>query len=148
MKKIFLILAPVLLITAGCQTIFNKPAPNSTINSTSTTINVPANPNLSRQKFIDSKYFQNSYLISDDILSTQAKKALTGFQISKETMPDGSVKISLKATESGYQDQQYILKAGQMLYFIDKNLGDDSGSEKNQGDDFGIVVDSSGYIVQ
>jgi len=141
MKKILIILPFVLLLTAGCQAVNNNGTASTVGNNAATT-------NSTGQKFSDSADFANAYLISSGTLSSTTQQALTGFQLNKEPLPDGSLQINLKATESGYQDQQYTLKPGQQLYFVDRFLGDDVSSEGNQRDDYGVIVDSQGYIVK
>jgi hypothetical protein len=101
-------------------------------------------------KFQDSPDYPNAYLIFPGELSSDAKTALTGFNMSTKMMTDGSTQVTLKAEESGYQDQVYIVKPGYNLYFIEKNLGDDDATanmDKNKADDSAVVVDPQGYII-
>lgn len=101
------------------------------------------------QKFADQPYFKNAYLVSSDTLSAEAKLALTGFQLTKQIMADGTMQIILKATNPAYRDQTYTLKNDQQLYFIEKFLGDDGNdTEANTNDDSAVIVDSQGNIVQ
>jgi hypothetical protein len=142
MKKIYIILPAIALLSAACQSATSNSALTPSIsNNASSTATVTA------QKFSDSPDYQNAFLISGDTLSQTAQQALTGFQISRQMQMNGSIKINLKATETGYQDKQYTLAPGQQLYFIDKTLGDDQASEGNVRDDYGIVVDGQGFIV-
>jgi len=141
MKKIYIILPVIALLSAACQSATNNLALTPSSNNNSSTTAVTA------QKFSDSPDYQNAFLISGDTLSQTAQQALTGFQISRQMQMNGSIKINLKATETGYQDKQYTLDPGQQLYFVDKTLGDDQASEGNVRDDYGIVVDSQGFIV-
>lgn len=100
-------------------------------------------------KFTDSRYYRKSYLISGDSLDPSAQQALAGFQLMKNTLPDGSMNITLKALSSEYSDQNYIVKPGQKLYFIETSDNDDSypNGESSLRDDHAILVDSNGYIV-
>lgn len=142
MKKIIFILPLVSLVVVGCQ--FSNKQVSTNTNSTSTTNGVSVT---STKKFSDSADYKNAYLISGDSLDSAATEALTGFDFNKQTMADNSIQINLKAKESGYQDQRYTLQPGQQLYFVDRNLGDDRGKEGNQADDYGIIVDSRGYVI-
>ena len=144
MKKLLLLLPAVLLLAVGC----GSAAVNNSVGSITPTLNNQVVASSSLAKFSNSPYYANSYLISGDSLSPASQNALTGFTLAKQTLPDGTTQFSLTAKETGYNDQSYILQPGQQLYFMDSNLGDDAGgSERNQIDDFGIVVDANGNIV-
>ena len=144
MKKLLWTIPLAVFFLSGCGFA-------STSNTTSTPISTNNSQvkTSSSQKLSDQPYFKNAYLISTDALSTDAKTALAGFKMSKQTMPDGTSKIDLKALEAQYHDQSYTLKNGEQLYFIDKFLADDQGNtEANIGDDTAVIVDSQGNIVQ
>ena len=132
------------LFLAGCG---NAPSNNSAGNNlASGGVSVQSS---SVMKFSDQTYAKNAYLISTDTLSADATKALSGFQMTKKNLPDGTIQIDLKALESQYHDQSYTLKSGEQLYFIDKFLGDDSGGKEGGiGDDTAVIVDASGNVVQ
>ncbi len=137
MKKSWTLLALLLFLGAGCA--LPTAVPKAGIQ-----------PSASR-KFVDQPYYQQTYLISGDTLSTEAKSALAGFELSKAPLPDGSVLYTLKAVEGGYRDQQFTVKPGEKLYFIEKFLADDDpvkNTDKNKQDDFGVVVDANGDITQ
>jgi len=116
--------------------------------------NVPAQTQTSQsntttpQLFSDSPLSQNAYLISTATYDANTQKALTGFTVTKNTLADGSMQVTLNAQIPGYQTQTYIVKPGEKLYFIEGMQGDDSGNtDKNGIDDSAILVDTSGYIV-
>ena len=135
-KKILIV--GLLLFLAGCGSPMTQN--NSNTNSSNGSINV---------KFSDQPYYNSSYLISSDNLSTDAQAALSGFSLSKKAMPDGTTQITLKALSTEYHDQQYTLKPGEQLYFIEKTLGDDQANQdSNLHDDTAVVVDSQGNVVQ
>ncbi len=145
--KILIALAMGTLLAAGCNsTVSNSqqtPAQNSQNDST-------AQASGTSQKFTDQTYYKNAYLISGDTLSSDAKTALTGFTMGKQTLANGDTQITLTAQKSEYHDQQYTLHKGDQLYFIEKFLGDDNAAaneEKNMGDDQAVVVDSQGNVV-
>jgi preprotein translocase subunit SecG len=92
-----------------------------------------------------------AYLISTNPLSSQAQEAIIGFQLNSTPNPDGSTSYTLTATKQGYVSQAYTVQPGQSLYFIERSLGDDNAADNddfNLGDDFAVVVDANGYIIQ
>lgn len=100
-------------------------------------------------KFADSPDFQYSYLISTDNYDANTKLALTGFDVTKKVLSDGSLQIHLSAKEPGYTSQDYTLKPGQKLYFYERYLQDDQNEkETNLKDDKAILVDADGYVVE
>lgn len=151
MKRTLIMLPAILLLVAGCS----YSSPTVPIPTTVP----PANPAVSQEnnppvaaaslKFSDQPYYSYSYLISGDNLSADAQTALAGFTLNKQVLADGNTQIKLTATESTYKDQQYTLKPGEQLYFIEKFLGDDQGDkEGNIRDDMAVVVDNQGNVVQ
>ena len=139
MKKLFWFLPLMVLLLSGCGQSANTNASKTGAPSAQSSV----------QKFSDQPYYSRSYLISAETLSPEAQAAIAGFQLTKQPQADGSVQIFLKATESQYHDQQYSLKPGEQLYFIDRTLSDDpSGKEINIGDDTAVIVDSQGNVVQ
>ena len=102
------------------------------------------------QKFVDSDLAQYAYQIFPGPLSDQTKKMTAGFTIKNQSQPDGSTIVSLTSTNPEYKNQQYTVKSGQSLYFIEKFGGDDNSTEDkdaNLKDDTAVLVDSSGNIV-
>lgn len=141
--KIVLPVALGALLAAGC----NQTANNTQQNTPATTA---AQPSGNSQKFSDQPYYKMSYLISDDTLSSDAKTALTGFSMGKQTLQNGDTQITLTAQKAEYHNQQYTLRPGDKLYFIEKFLGDDNTGadvDNNMGDDEAVVVDSQGNVV-
>jgi len=126
--------------TTGTTTIpDNSLGPTGTLQNTTT----------GRTKLADSQYANFAYLISGDTLDSSAKAATSGFTITKTPNSDGTTTISLTSTNPEYQDQTYTLQPGEKLYFIERNMGDDSGGQEGfLGDDTAIIVDAQGYIVQ
>lgn len=143
-KILWVVVPAATLILSGCGQSASNSLSNNNSNSAKTSTQSSA-----VVKFSDQPYFKNAYLISGDKLSADATSALAGFKMDKQTLPDGTVQIKLKAQEAQYHDQSYTLKAGEQLYFIDKFLGDDQGNaEANIGDDTAVVVDSQGNVSQ
>src|ERR1035437_6806619 len=76
--------------------------------------------------FADSPLSKNAYLISNPTLDSKAEEATMGFTITRKTMPDGSMQISLTTQNPAYKNQTYTVKPGEKLYFIEKFLADDN----------------------
>lgn len=96
-----------------------------------------------------SPLFKYAYQIAPGDLSASAKQALTGWAVKSETQADGSLLVTLTPKDSDDQYQQYLVKTGQTLYFIEQTPSDDkadSDTDLNYRDDYGIIVDSSGAI--
>ncbi len=145
-RKIIIPAVFVLFLAAGCSNGSNYSSQTPPItNQNSTTTQTSGG-----KKFSDQSYYKSSYLISGNAVSLDAKNAMAGFSMGKQTLADGNTQITLTAKKSGYHDQQYTLRPGDQLYFIEKFLGDDSAEkneEQNTIDDSAVVVDSQGNIV-
>jgi len=90
-----------------------------------------------------------AYQIAPDDLSADAKANLVGFSIDKTTQADGSILVKLTPKDSEDQNQQYTVKPGEKLYFIEQTPVDDQADkdkDMNLRDDYGIIVDSKGII--
>jgi hypothetical protein len=142
MNKLLASATLILLLGAGCSSV--QPTNDNT--NAQATANQPA----ALVKFADQPYYKNAYLISGPAMDAKTKEAITGFDITKKTLSDGSTQYNLKALKSEYKDRVYTLKPGQQLYFIETFMGDDD--EKNDvdngmRDDMAVVVDANGYVV-
>jgi hypothetical protein len=125
----------------------NNPSGNTALSTNQNNNQINQN-NPTGQLFSDSPFASNSYLISTSTYDAKTKKALTGFNVTKKTLSDGSIQFTLNATNPEYQTQTYIVKPGEKLYFIENNLSDDTENEdKFLADDQAILVDANGYIV-
>lgn len=119
------------------------------ISTGQTTQNV-GSENITSQKFSDSADYQYSHLISSP-LSADAKTAINGFQLSQASNSDGSITYTFTAIEQSYTNQTYNVKPGENLYFIEKSSGDDdlaANADYGMRDDYAVIVDGNGYIVQ
>jgi hypothetical protein len=95
-----------------------------------------------------SPLFKFAYQIAPS-MSPDAQKALVGWKITTASQSGGSTTISLTPTDSDDQSQQYTVKTGETLYFIEQTPVDDkAGQDKdlNYRDDYGIIVDANGII--
>ena len=96
-----------------------------------------------------SPIFKYAYQIAPGDLSTDTKQALVGWNIKTQNQNDGSILVTLTPKDSEDQNQQYTVKSGETLYFIEQTpIDDKAGQDKdlNYRDDYGIIVDSSGII--
>lgn len=87
--------------------------------------------------------------IDPNNLSDDAKKATVGFAVTTQTQQNGTTVITLTPKDSDDQNQQYMLKAGQELYFIEMTPADDkkdADKDMNYRDDYGIITDNKGLI--
>jgi hypothetical protein len=144
---IVVVLAAYLLIAGSAATpsaSTNMQSAGSTDTTSTLSTSQPTGVKLS-----DTPDWNNAHLISGSSLDNSAQQALSGFSLQKTTNPDGSMTITLKALNPEYSDQQYTVKPGQQLYFIEKSFGDDSppSGERTTGDDSAVLVDSNGFIV-
>ncbi len=101
------------------------------------------------QKFAQSPLFQKAYLIAPvtGVLPDDAKKALTGWNVKTVNNADGSTQVTLIPHEAEDVQQQFTLKKGYTLYFIEMTLVDDTtGVDHNRGDDIGVLVDENGIV--
>lgn len=90
-----------------------------------------------------------AYQIAPGSLSADAQKALVGWKIATAKAADGSIVVTLTPSDSDDQNQQYTVKTGQILYFIEQTPADDKADQDkdlNYRDDYGIITDESGII--
>ena len=103
------------------------------------------------QKFADNPISKKAYLIAPVTgpLSRDAQIALTGWTVKTTNNPDGSLQVNLIPQETEDVQQQFTVKPGNKLYFIELTLADDSatGGDANRGDDIGVLVDQNGIVL-
>ena len=83
------------------------------------------------------------------VMSDAAKKAITGFDIKTQKLADGSTQVNFVPKDSDDQSQQYIVKAGNTLYFVEMTVMDDkpdADKDLNYRDDYGIITDANGIV--
>lgn len=121
---------------------------STTATQTSTAAN-SSNASSTGVLFSTSKYAAHAYLISTtSAYNAATQTALDGFQVNRQTLPDGSLQIQLVAQKNGYVTQTYTVEPGESLYFIEDFSGDDSVNEDaNPSDDHAILVSADGYIL-
>jgi hypothetical protein len=144
-KNSVVIIVVVLFVIIIALFIFNSSSKKEQNNSTAPI----SENNTGPQLFSSSPESQYSYLISTPTYDAKTQQALSGFKVTKNTLSDGSIQITLNAQNPEYKTQTYTVKTGEKLYFIEKFLGDDNGTEdKNLKDDTAVLVDANGYIVE
>jgi hypothetical protein len=108
-------------------------------------------PTTMMQKFSDSSDFQYAYKIFPGTLSTTAKQAMASFAFTTKALSDGSTQVTLTSQNPFYKTQQYTVKSGYSLYFIERNIKDDDSQKDSDTmvlDDAAILVDPQGYIAK
>ncbi len=92
-------------------------------------------------------YASYTYQLYPGSPSSSARQALAGFTFSARRA-GGSVDFTLYVTGGGQAPISKTYPASDRIYFVEANLGDDSGSsEYNFGDDGLIATDASGHVV-
>jgi hypothetical protein len=123
----------------------------STIPSGSTKPAIKDVQDVAKIKFSDTPDNKYSYQIFPGEITSEAKAALSGFNVVSQVQEDGSAIVTLTANDPEYKDQQYTVKPGEILYFIERSMGDDdvaNSIDRYLGDDTAIVVDTKGFVVQ
>lgn len=99
--------------------------------------------------FNDSPIKKFAYQIAPGPLSSETKQALVGFQIDSQVQTDGSIVVKLTPKDSDDQNQQYMVKKGEILYFIEMTPVDDKRDQDkdlNLRDDYGVITDANGIV--
>ena len=100
-------------------------------------------------KLSDSPISKFAFKVAPGEVSSQSQAALAGWTIKSENLSDGSVQVTFTPKNSDDQSSQYILKQGQILYFVEMTPVDDSSqqdSDTNLRDDYGIITDQNGIV--
>jgi hypothetical protein len=100
--------------------------------------------------FSASPYAAHAYLISmTDSLDAATQQALTGFRIDRRKLADGSFTVQIVSLGISAPPQMFTVAPGDKLYFVENSLMDDSsGTDRFLMDDFGVLVNASGTILQ
>jgi hypothetical protein len=95
------------------------------------------------------KYKQYAFQVFPGPVSTDAKTALAGFDLSVQDQSDGTVLLNLKALSSRYRDASFTVDKKNAAYFVETSMRDDpNDAENNLNDDGLIVVSPDGYILK
>jgi hypothetical protein len=121
-----------------------------TVSSQTTVATVRKQPPLFLSKGVvlkNSPMASYAYLIDSGPPSAKTIQALNGWDVAKKMLADGSLQITLTAKGSDDVNQQYTVKPGHSLYFIEMTMGDDQGNaDLNLRDDYGVIVDQNGIV--
>lgn len=151
-NKNLVIVSILLLLLAACSA-GNQTSVSNSIQSQSQNQGQASSNNA--VKLQDTPYYSYAYQIFPGDLSSDAQQALLGFNMTTQTLADGSTQVSLTPIRQNgeYSAQQFVVKQGDTLYFIETNFGDDfqdgnTSGDSSLGDDRGVLVDQNGYIIQ
>ena len=101
------------------------------------------------QKLSDSPLAKYAYQIVPGPISDATKAVLTGFDVKTTTIADGSTQVDLVPKDSDDQYQRYVVKKGEIMYFVEMTPADDnkdSDKDSNYRDDYGLITDANGII--
>lgn len=99
-------------------------------------------------KFSSTADSANAVKIFPGSLATEALNSLGNYRMTTKTLSNGSTQVTLTPNNQPAMMQQYTVKKGESLYFIEKFSADDaSNSDINSQDDHADVVDAQGYLV-
>jgi hypothetical protein len=100
-------------------------------------------------KLTDLPDYKFAYKVYPGDLTSDAKTALTGWNINPTINSDGSTTVTLTPNNASDQVKTYTVKSGDSLYFVEKSRGDDSqdtNTDANLQDDYGIIVNANGIV--
>lgn len=93
-------------------------------------------------------YAAYAFQIYPGTISSTTRQALSGFDVAVK--PTGSkIRLTVALVGSSQTNVDQTYPAEDRVYFVETNLGDDSGNgEFNLGDDGLVITDAQGRIVQ
>lgn len=100
------------------------------------------------QKLAGSPMAQYTHEIFPE-MAADAKSAMIGFEVTTAVQSDGSTLVTLMPKDSDDQKQEYVVKKGNSLYFVEMTPVDDnadSDKDLNYRDDYGVILDANGII--
>jgi hypothetical protein len=93
------------------------------------------------------QYAPYAYQVYPGALSPSARQAMAGFSIGVKVV-EGTLRVTIRTPGSGQPPVNQTYPGAARVYFIEANLGDDSGGgEYNFGDDGVIATNAQGRIV-
>ncbi len=160
-KNIIIVILLIIAVAEAGYIIDKKNTSQATLALTThpsvTSVMPPAGPNAKgKGPVIISKgmnlkstpLFNYAYEIAPNMAS-DAKTVMTGFSMTSQTQSDGSIIVTLTPKDSEDQNQQYTIKPGQILYYIEQTPVDDKNEQDkdlNYRDDYGIITDANGIV--
>ena len=161
-KNIVLVVLVIVVIVEGALLLSHtSSAHQTTLAATTHTSSLPpAGPNakgagprpiiMSKGKNLKtSPLFAFAFQVAPGDLSANGKRALIGWTITSQSQSDGSILVTLTPKDSEDQNQQYTVKTGQVLYFIEQTPVDDKADQDtdlNYRDDYGLITNQAGVI--
>ncbi len=137
-------LAPV----GGRQGIRSTPATAATPASSPNPTPSPSPAAQRGPKLADSQYAPYAFQIYPGPLDQGTRQALAGFHITVQSV-SGGLEVLVQVLGSSQPPFRQTYSGAARIYFIEANMGDDSGnSEFNLGDDGLIATDAQGTILK
>ncbi len=158
MKNIIIVILALLVLGEGALLVRRKFSQQVSMAKASPTVQTSPSPDANRPKPMmvgkgvklqGSPLEQYAYKVAPGDMNDDAKKALVGFSIDTQKQADGSLVVKFTPKDSDDQNQQYIVKTGESLYFVEMTPLDDKPDQDkdiNYRDDYGIIVDQNGII--
>jgi hypothetical protein len=107
----------------------------------------PAVSESSNILFSQTSYFSSSYQIYPGPLSSQARQAMEGFNLTSTPLQIGAANVTVTLIGTAHHFSKIIPK-NYKLYIIELNPGDEGTEQVSVMQDDGfVVVDSNGYVV-
>lgn len=127
------------------QAVAPTPSPQvKQITSDPSTSIVPGQTKLS-----DTIYAPLAHQISPGTLSAKDAEAVKGYEIQSTPQADGSTKLKVTTSVPGYGPIEVTVKPGQKAFFVIETRVSDLGQkDADLGDNFVVIVDNQGRIVQ
>jgi|GEM_PF-3598111 len=100
-------------------------------------------------KLSDLPVAKTAYQVAPGDMLADTKTATAGWSIVQNKQSDGSLIVDFIPKEANDQRQQYTVKTGETLYFVELNSVDDSPGQNddiNLRDDYGIITNADGII--
>jgi len=147
--KYLLITVLVILFAAGGIFLASSTRENNAT-AAPTPVVMESNPVSSGQvKFSDTTDATFAVQIFPGATSDQAKQAMAGYEMQTKDVGNGTTQITLIPNGQTDRALVYQVKSDQKLYFVETRMGDDqsAGTDSNLEDDYGVIVDSQGFVV-
>lgn len=155
MKNVIILILAVAVLAEGYMLWMKKPAPVAAGTQSQLAPQPSVAPTARPQvmltkgmKLQESPVGKFAYKIVPD-MTDEAKKALVGFDVKTEVLTNGSIQVFLTPKDTDDQRQEYVVKPGYSLYFIEMTAVDDHGDQdkdSNYRDDYGIITDKDGVV--
>ncbi len=141
--------------SGGIPTGHGSPSSNTTGGSPKASPSAAASPSATRSAsgtpgplLSSTSYASYTYQLYPGSPGPSTRQALAGFTFTTR-LAGGSVDFTLYASGSTQPVRSSNYPATDRIYFVEANLGDDSGNtEYSFGDDGVVVTDDSGHVVQ